>query len=119
MPIKMPIMMQANEEKSMSFDEYEKHLIEEKTSQMVAIEFYKTLVEHFGWDYGIKSGWSSTPTLVVSINNKQTEFSFGNVKLRVNCSRHIYVITVDDKYIDAVDKILGVFDYIEDDKPEG
>jgi hypothetical protein len=98
------------------FDQYEKKLLEDKTIQLMSIEFYKGMVTEFGFNnYYVKKGWNSHITLVVEIDGKELEFMFGHDRLRIHFNRTIFSIEVNDKYQDAIRKILEVLDYVEED----
>lgn len=104
----------------MNFEEYEKKLLDNKAEQMVAIEFYREIVDHFDWqnNYQVHAGWSDgAPSLHVAIGDKNVEFMFGNGLLRIHCRRSIFVIKINDNCFEAIKEIIGVLDYVEDDQP--
>jgi len=109
----------AEKSKELNFDEYEKKILDDNTVNMVAIEFYKDLVKHFRWNgYSVQRRWGSSPSLVIKdISPKEVEFMFGDGKLRINFNRTIFIVPIDDTYKDAIQKIIDVFDYVEDESP--
>jgi len=100
------------------FDGFEKNLMEEKTNNLVALEFYRDIVKDFGWDnYYVKKGWGSHPSLVVEgIASSEVEFMFGHDKLRISFNRTTFTVPINDQYNIAVKKILEVFDYVKEDE---
>lgn len=101
----------------MSFDEYEKKLLADKTSQMFALEIYKNLIDHFGWsNYSVVDKWNTAPSLMVKdIGNVDIEFAYGGDKIRILFCRATFVVPVDDKHTNAIQKIIDIFDYVESD----
>jgi hypothetical protein len=110
----MSIRGLAMKTEKLSFDQIEKKILDNQASKMLAIEFYKSLVGHFKLEnvYSIRSSWGDVPSLTIQ-DKSPIEFSFGNEKLRIVYGRCTFVVNVDDNYIQAIEKILAVFDYVE------
>lgn len=98
------------------FDEFEKKILDDKTEQMLAIEFYREIVDHFKWHdvYQVVSKWNNIPSLNIKIGNKNIEFAFGGGSLRIAC-RTIFMVKIDDHCFGAIQKILDVLDYLGDE----
>ena len=103
--------------KELSFDEYEKKILDDQSVNMVALEFYRDLAKSFGWtSCHIQSRWGSCPSMIVKdISHMEVEFMFGDNKLRINFNRTIFVVPTSGLYKDAIKKIISVFDYVEGD----
>jgi len=105
-----------SEKNSFSFNEFEEALLSEKAEQLVAMEFYKSIINEFKWsDYHIARGWRNFPSLRVKIiADKVIEFMFGHNKLRISFEGVVFTVSINDEWINAIKKIMGVLDYIDD-----
>lgn len=116
----MAINMKSRQQELFSFDDYEKKLNDDREKQFVALEFYKNMVEQFKWDnnYYVREGWRHNyPTLVVNgLTSSQVEFMFGGDSIIVHVRRIPFVIPINDQYIEAIKKIIAIFDYVEGDE---
>jgi len=104
-------------DKNMSFDKFEQSVEESVKEQMVALEFYKNLVSEFEWEnnYSISKNWADTPSMMIhDIACYDVEFLFGEDKLRLIFNRITFVIPINDKHIEAVEKIISVLGYCVD-----